>query len=45
MRLAKFSALSKDKTLLYLPVEGGELLEITSQGVNRVPNGANSSSV
>lgn len=43
--LARFSALSNDKTRLYLPVEGGDLLEITANGLTRVPNGANPSSI
>jgi len=41
MRLAKFSGLSKDRTRIYVPIEGGDLLEITAQGLNRVANGAN----
>lgn len=45
MRLAKFSALSKDKSRLYLPVEGEQLLEITANGMTCVPNGANASSI
>jgi hypothetical protein len=45
MRLAKFSALSKDRTRIYVPIEGGDLLEITAQGLNRVPNGANADSL
>jgi hypothetical protein len=45
MRLAKFSALSKDRTRIYVPIEGGDLLEITAQGLNRVLNGANADSL
>ena len=45
MRLAKFSAMSKDKARLYLPVEGGGLLEISSSGIRQVPNGNNADSV
>lgn len=30
MRLAQFSALSKDRNHLYLPIEGGDLLEMPS---------------
>ena len=45
MRLAKFSAVSNDKRRLYLPIAGGDLLEITAEGLNRVPNGGNTSSI
>jgi hypothetical protein len=45
MRLARFSALSKDKTRLYVAIEGGGLLEISAQGLKSVPNGANADSI
>lgn len=45
MQLAQFSAVSHDKTKIYLPVEEGELLEIGNQGMKLVPNGANDSSI
>jgi hypothetical protein len=41
MRLASFSAVSRDKKRLYIPIEGGELLQITASGLERVSNGAN----
>jgi hypothetical protein len=45
MRLAKFSAVSKNKCHLYVPIEGGSLLEISSEGMREVVNGANGESL
>jgi hypothetical protein len=45
IRLAKFSALSKDKARLYLPTDDGSLLQITCDGVKPIPNGDNPDSV
>jgi hypothetical protein len=45
VRVAKFSALSKDKSRLYLPVEGGRSLQITSREISLLDNGANPDSL
>ncbi|MGA8214320.1 MAG: hypothetical protein WB799_12060 [Candidatus Sulfotelmatobacter sp.] len=39
--LRQFSAFFPDHGRLYIPVEGGELLRITSSKIQRVPNGRN----
>lgn len=41
LRLRRFSALSQDRKRLYLPTAAGTLLQITREGVQTVPNGAN----
>lgn len=38
LRLRRFSALSQDRKRLYLPTTDGMLLQITIQGVEKVPN-------
>jgi len=44
IRLAKFSAMSDDKTRLYVPVKDG-LLQISKAGILGVANGANPDSI
>lgn len=41
MTFRKFSGLSPDRSRIYIPVEGGQLLCITAAGITQVPNGAN----
>jgi hypothetical protein len=41
MTFRKFSALSPDRSRIYIPVEGGNLISISSTGIVRVANGDN----
>jgi hypothetical protein len=41
IHLAKFSAVSRDKTRLYLPIAGGGLLQITPNELTAIANGEN----
>ncbi len=44
LRLRRFSAVSDDGLRLYVPTHGGNLLQITADGMTTVPNGGNQDS-
>jgi len=45
MRLRKFSAMSEDRSKLYVPVHGGKLMIIAAEGISQADNGRNADSL